>query len=156
MMDATRFSPASTARGSEPPPALAAPRRFDPSPVLHGTILPSLLEEAVLELELSLAHFHHEGDFVDEVRRAAEAVGGVYLFELPASSLLPNARRIAVLSLPTGNSWLTVFACLDEGDDGIRIEMPDDRSQPIERFAESFVGLLGRLHQYSLPAPIAG
>lgn len=120
--------------------------RFEPAAPLNGTVLPSLLDEALLEAELSLAAYDGVEDFVPAVSRAAESAGGAFLFELPASGLLPGSRRVAVLALPSGTDWLMALACMDPDGSTIRIEQPDERSEAICQLARSFVGVLGRLN----------
>ena len=95
--------------------ALSASRRFDSAPPLSGVVLPSLMEEAMLEAELAFAAYDGVEDFTTAVRRAAESAGGAFLFELPASSLLPGSRRIAVIALPSGEEFIPAFACTRTG-----------------------------------------
>lgn len=138
------IAPAGTA-GLTPPGALAFSPRFEPNAPLNGTIIPSLLDEALLEAELSLAAYDGIEDFCPAVRKAAESAGGAFLFELPASGLMPGSRRVAVLALPSGSDWLMALACMDPDGSTIRIERPDARSEAICQLARSFVGVLGRL-----------
>ncbi len=132
--------------------ALSASRRFDSAPPLSGVVLPSLMEEAMLEAELAFAAYDGVEDFTTAVRRAAESAGGAFLFELPASSLLPGSRRIAVIALPSGEEFIPAFACMDPDGSSIRIEPPTERTEAIRQFAQSFIGLIGRLHQAPLLA----
>lgn len=131
-------------------------RRFDPATPLDGAILPSLVEETLLEMELALAAYDGREDFVTAVSRAAREAGGAFLFELPASDMLPGSRRVGVVSLPASDGWLTAFACVEADGQSIRIEQPDERSEPLHRFAQSFIGVLGRLKTSLLPARKTG
>lgn len=140
------------APGATLPAALARKGRFEAPAPLDGTILPSLFDEALLEAELSLAAYDGVEDFAGAVAKAAESAGGAFLFELPASGLLPGSRRVAVLALPSGADWLMALACMDPDGSTIRIERPDERSDAICRLARSFVGVLGRLEAPRLPA----
>jgi hypothetical protein len=69
----------------------------------------------LLELELSLDGFTTGPDgFSAHVRAAAAAIDGALLFELPASGLVADCDRIAVLRIPKDGSAVmaTIFACL--------------------------------------------
>lgn len=140
------ISPAG-APGATPPGALVLKNRFEPAAPLSGTILPSLLDETLLEAELSLAAYDGVEDFSGAVSRAAESAGGALLFEVPASGLLPGSRRVAVIALPSGSEWLMALACMDPDGSTIRIEQPDARSEAICQLARSFMGVLGRLEK---------
>ncbi|WP_457579058.1 hypothetical protein [Ensifer adhaerens] len=101
----------------------------------------------LLELELSLDGFSgNNADFTSFVRTVADNVGGEFLFALPASDLIEDCRSIAVLRLPdAGGDASILFACLDEQGRAVRIEHPSDTTRDLERFAESFVGVLERM-----------
>lgn len=101
----------------------------------------------LLELELALNDFNDtEIDFVravgDEVRKA----GGDFLFELPASGLADNCKRIAAVRIPEHGSGelKVVFALLDKNGTGIRVEGADEKTEDLKRFAEAFVDVLER------------
>lgn len=102
----------------------------------------------LLELELSLDGFEPgTGTFADHVRTAAAAIEGALLFELPASGLIADCERIAVMRIPQDDSPLmtTVFACLEDDGTTIRIEKPDERTADLRNFAEAFVDVLQRI-----------
>ncbi|WDZ77484.1 hypothetical protein PWG15_02935 [Ensifer adhaerens] len=101
----------------------------------------------LLELELSLEGFSgDEDDFAGFVRTVADNVGGEFLFALPASELIEDCLSIAVLRLGEQDAETSIlFACLDEQATTIRIEHPGDGTRDLERFAESFVGVLERM-----------
>ena len=102
----------------------------------------------MLELELSLEGMPPEGDsFAERVRAAAQDLNGALLFDLPASGLLENCERIAVLRIPLdgGNGSETIFACLEADGSSIRIEKPDDRTAGLASFAQSFVDVFQRM-----------
>ena len=121
------------------------PRHGAPAPVLHGTILPSLLDEALLELELSLTHFDpRRDDFLPAVREAARTAGGDILFDLPGNGVIDDCQRFAVVHIPSDGATSLALACLEADGETIRVEAPDERTAPILHFAESFVGLLMR------------
>jgi hypothetical protein len=102
----------------------------------------------LLELELSLDGFTTGPDgFAAHVRAAAAAIDGALLFELPASGLVADCDRIAVLRIPKDGSaaMATIFACLETGGNTIRIEMPDEATAGLKNFAEAFVDVLQRI-----------
>ncbi|MCW0000352.1 hypothetical protein OE766_19160 [Pararhizobium sp. YC-54] len=102
----------------------------------------------LLELELSLDGFTTGPDgFAAHVRAAAAAIDGALLFELPASGLVADCDRIAVLRIPKDGSaaMATIFACLETGGNTIRIEMPDEATADLKNFAEAFVDVLQRI-----------
>lgn len=102
----------------------------------------------LLELELSLDGFTTGPDgFAAHVRAAASAIDGAFLFELPASGLVANCDRIAVLRIPKDGSatMATIFACLETGGNTIRIEMPGEATADLKNFAEAFVDVLQRI-----------
>lgn len=101
----------------------------------------------LLELELSLDGFAGgEAGFCEAVRSAATAVHGELLFDLPATGLIPDCRRLAVLRIPEGGEDMRIiFAALD--DDGVEIRMlePDEETEHLLRFTDAFVNLLRSL-----------
>ncbi|MEI2297711.1 hypothetical protein [Ensifer sp. MJa1] len=101
----------------------------------------------LLELELSLDSFSGgTDDFSDFVRSVADSSGGEFLFALPASDLIEDCQSIAVLRLSEAESETSIlFACLDKDGTSIRVEHPGDSTRDLQRFAESFVGLLERM-----------
>lgn len=102
----------------------------------------------LLELELSLDGFSgDEAGFAEAVRAAAGQVGGDFLFDLPASGLAEDCRRIAALRVPQGEdgTLAVVFALLDAEGAAIRVETPDAAMQDLKRFADAFVDVLQRI-----------
>lgn len=100
-------------------------------------------------LELSLDGFSPgNGDFAGHVRHTVAAFDGALLFDLPASGLLPDCQRIAVLRVPHGDAsgrMATVFACLEADGRTIRIEQPSEATADLKDFAEAFVDVLQRI-----------
>ncbi|OCO99802.1 MULTISPECIES: hypothetical protein [unclassified Ensifer] len=115
-----------------------------PTPLPAGD---SGIPMGLIELELSLDGFSgNNDDFTSFVRTVADNAGGELLFALPASDLIEDCRSIAVLRLgDTGGGASILFACLDEQGAAVRIEHPSDGTRDLERFAESFVGVLERI-----------
>ncbi|MDL2401031.1 hypothetical protein [Rhizobium mayense] len=101
----------------------------------------------LLELELSLEGFSGgEPAFCEAVRDAARAAHGEFLFDLPATGLIADCRRIAVLRIPEdGEAVRVIFAALDEDGAEIRLLQPDEETEPLLRFTDAFVDLLQRL-----------
>ncbi|WP_275789451.1 hypothetical protein [Pararhizobium gei] len=102
----------------------------------------------LMELELSLDGFSGDpAGFADHVRRAASAIEGVLLFELPASGLIADSDRIAVLRIPQSSAaaMATIFACLGNDGSTIRVEQPDEATVDLKNFAEAFVDVLQRI-----------
>lgn len=102
----------------------------------------------LLELELSLDGLvADEAGFADAVRLAAGGIGGEFLFDLPASGLAENCRRIAALRLADGEAGerRVVFALLEAGGASVRVERPDDGTEGLRRFAEAFIEVLERI-----------
>lgn len=124
--------------------AHAAPAAPAPPVIDKGELS---LPVTLLELELSLAAFDgDEESFGRTVRVAAQAAGGEVLFELPASGLLPDCHKIAVLHVPqeADQGKRIVLAVLDT-DKTIRLEEPGDATAGLVRLAEAFVDVLKRI-----------
>ncbi|MGE6782323.1 hypothetical protein ACQKGL_07365 [Ensifer adhaerens] len=101
----------------------------------------------LIELELSLDGFSGNNvDFTSFVRTVADKAGGEFLFALPASDLIEDCLNIAVLRMSAADGDASIlFACLDDQGRAVRIEHPSDTTRGLERFAESFVGVLERM-----------
>lgn len=122
--------------------------------VAKTALVPPVIEKGeltlpvtLLELELSLAAFDGDAEsFGRTVRVAAQASGGELLFELPASGLLPDCHKIAVLHVPqeAGQGKRIVLAVLDT-DKTIRLEEPTEATDGLVRLAEAFVDVLKRM-----------
>lgn len=113
---------------------------------LEGSELEFTME--MLELELSLDGTAPDGDdFSDRVRAAAADLKGAFLFDLPASGLVENCARIAVLRIPrdSGTGSETIFACLEADGTSIRIEKPNERTMGLASFAQAFVDVFQRM-----------
>lgn len=125
---------------SEPKQASTAAQAVPPSD--------ETLTMELLELELSLDGFTTGAEgFAAHVRAAAAAIDGALLFELPASGLIADCDRIAVLRIPQDGSaaMTTVFACLESDGATIRIEKPNEETTDLKNFAEAFVDVLQRI-----------
>lgn len=110
------------------------------------SIRPADLTMKLLELELSLDGYSAGRDgFSAHVATAVSAIGGELLFELPASGLIADCERIAVLRMPQEGAAGTVFACLETGGTTIRIERPTEETACLQSFAGAFVEVLRRI-----------
>jgi hypothetical protein len=128
---------------SSQPAAQAAPDRLNESEIDLAGDFPM----EMLELELSLDALDGEEDrFADKVRQAAADLNGAFLFDMPASGLVEDCERIAVLRIPRGADGQadTIFACL-EPQGSIRIERPNDQTAGLKTFAQAFVDVFQRL-----------
>jgi hypothetical protein len=115
----------------------------------HGGIDQSepLLPLELLELELSLEGYDGgEAGFCDAVRKAAGGAGGEFLFDLPATGLVEDCRRIAALHVPSSqDKRCVVFALLDGNGTEIRVQAPDEETAHLVRLANAFVEVLKRI-----------
>ncbi|HEY0123097.1 MAG TPA: hypothetical protein VGC14_15330 [Rhizobium sp.] len=118
-----------------------------PSPAAASAAAEPALPLELLELELSLDGFSGgEAGFCEAVRTAAKAVGGEFLFDLPATGLISDYRRLAVLRIPEGGEDMRViFAALDEDGAEIRMLEPDEETEHLLSFTGAFVNLLQSL-----------
>ncbi len=125
---------------------------FEPA-IVPGTLQPTIttadpgLPMELIELELSLDGFTAgAAGFSAHVRIAAEGVNGAFLFEFPASGLIADCERIAVLRIPEEDgATATIFACLESDGTTIRIERPDEATAGLKNFADAFVDVLERI-----------
>ena len=117
------------------------------APMASADATDPILPLELLELELSLEGFSGgEAAFCDAVRDAASAVHGDFLFDLPATGLVPDCRRLAVIRIPEGDAAMrTLFAALGEDGTEIRLLQPDEETEHLLRFADAFIDLLQRL-----------
>lgn len=132
---------------SEPVVSLAS---IQPAPIAQAHPAPGEpgLAMELLELELSLDGFSGgTSNFAAHVRAAAKGMRGAFLFELPASGLIADCERIAVLRIPDeeGTAMATIFACLERDGTTIRLERPNDKTADLKNFADAFVDVLGRI-----------
>lgn len=100
----------------------------------------------IVEFELSLDAFDvTRNGFAETVSAAARAVGGDYLFSLPAAGLADGCQKIAAVRLPGSAPGSLLFVFL--GEDGTRMEVrpPDDETSALARFSTAFVEVLERL-----------
>ena len=93
--------------------------------------------------------------FEDYIRDAATALGGGFLFGLPASGLIDDCQRIAAIQIAEkGQSELkTLFVLLDKSGESLRLRKEDGRLKELESFASAFVDVLQHIgHAADAPA----
>jgi len=93
------FKPASAHRTAQ---ALTAARASHEATRPQQKPVPLALDLVELELALDLSDISDRG-FCDAVRDAAVKINGEFLFDLPASGLVEDAQRIAVVCLSRDN-----------------------------------------------------
>lgn len=121
---------------TQPLPILAVSPEF--------TSTPMMLDLMELELALDLNDIADHG-FSRAVRQAAKTICGEFLFDLPASGLVDNAQRIAVVCLSRadeGRFGLVVLSA--DGDRASTLE-PDAATADLVQFAKAFVSVLEKL-----------
>ncbi len=124
-----------------------APKSVPGAAIAGADTADPFLPLELLELELSLEGFSGgDAGFCEAVRKAAAAVRGDFLFDLPAEGLISDCRRLAVLRIPEGDTRMrTLFAALDEDGAEIRLLQPGEETEHLLRFADAFVDLLQRM-----------
>ncbi|MDI7861394.1 hypothetical protein MRS76_05455 [Rhizobiaceae bacterium n13] len=126
-----------------PEVTMVAPTRpMQTAPRDAGKTLP------LLEFELSLDGYSAgEAGFSSAIKEAARTAGGAYLFDLPGADLLDDCSRIAVLRIAEAHDQelRTMLVVLDGAGARVRVAEPDERTEGLVRFAESFVGVLEKI-----------
>ncbi|MGJ8571738.1 MAG: hypothetical protein ACSHXI_13670 [Hoeflea sp.] len=106
--------------------------------------VPLALDLVELELALDLSDIADRG-FCDAVRDAAMKINGEFLFDLPASGLVEDAQRIAVVCLSRDNGGRFGLVLLSAHGDRVRTAEADEATQGLVRFARAFVAVLEKL-----------
>jgi hypothetical protein len=110
----------------------------------HASSTPISLELMELELALDIDEINEHG-FCEAVRGAARASGAEFLFDLPASGLVEDAQRIAIICLSRKDGGRFGLVLLSpEGDRAIALE-PGPETAGLVQFAKAFVAVLERL-----------
>ncbi|SOE17634.1 hypothetical protein SAMN05877838_2537 [Hoeflea halophila] len=105
---------------------------------------PLALELVELELALDLSDIADRG-FSDAVRDAAREIGGEYLFDLPASGLVEDAQRIAVVCLSRDQGGRFGLVLLSSNGDRVEAVEADESTLGLVQFARAFVSVLEKL-----------
>ena len=103
--------------------------------------------EAV-EFELALgASDISETPFEDCVRRAAELIGGEFLFAMPNDGSFEDASEIAAIHMGDAGEirGRVFFALLNAEGNAIRVADRDEVGGRFHGFARAFVGVLSRI-----------
>ncbi|SJZ70854.1 hypothetical protein [Consotaella salsifontis] len=117
--------------------------KLETSTAPSGPMRPEPFEIMEFQLALDLEQ-PFDVDFRSCVRRAAEAVGGEFLFEVPADCSMENASRIAAVRIPTGSREQIAFAALDMLGESIRLCGQSEISERLSGFAQAFVRVIER------------
>lgn len=124
-------------------PSAAAGVSANAAPLLPRPRRDYALDLLELEMALDSAQPCANG-FADSVREVTRALGGTYLFDLPASGILEGKQRIAALSMPIGAGGTVVFVVLSEDGSSVSVDMVTEETADLARFAEAFL----TLHQH--------
>jgi hypothetical protein len=106
--------------------------------------VPLSLDLVELDLALDLSDIADRG-FADAVRDAAKVIGGEFLFDLPASGLVEEAQRIAVVCLSRENGGRFGLVLLSAGGDRVETAEPPEATAGLVQFARAFVAVLEKL-----------
>ena len=137
------FKPVSNATADHLP--VAAPHLQDDNASGPDTPAPPLALDLVeLDLALDLSDISDRG-FSDAVGDAARTVGGEFLFDLPASGLVEDAQRIAIVCLTRDNGGRFGLVLLSANGDRVRTVEADDTTKGLVQFAKAFVAVLEKL-----------
>jgi hypothetical protein len=128
-------------RPSQPPEAAVEPANADVSEITTRALSLELVE---LELALDPDDLAEHG-FRDAVRDAAATAGAEYLFDLPASGLVRDAQRIAVVCLSREEGGQFGLVLLSPDGDRINAMEPGPETGGLVQFAKAFVGVLEKL-----------
>ena len=109
-----------------------------------GSPAPLALDLVELDLALDLSDIADRG-FADAVGDAAKVIGGEFLFDLPASGLVEDAQRIAVVCLSRQNGGRFGLVLLSAGGDRVETAEADVATAGLVQFARAFVAVLEKL-----------
>lgn len=109
-----------------------------------GSPAPLALDLVELDLALDLSDIADRG-FADAVGDAAKVIGGEFLFDLPASGLVEDAQRIAVVCLSRQNGGRFGLVLLSAGGDRVETAEADAATTGLVQFARAFVAVLEKL-----------
>ncbi|MEM5473674.1 hypothetical protein WNZ14_18235 [Hoeflea sp. AS60] len=124
---------------------LASHRTDDTAlPHLPQQTAPLALDLVELDLALDLSDIADRG-FDDAVRDAAKVIGGEFLFDLPASGLVDDAQRIALVCLSRDNGGRFGLVLLSANGDRVRTVEADEATTGLVQFAKAFVAVLEKL-----------
>jgi hypothetical protein len=105
---------------------------------------PPALDLVELDLALDLSDISDRG-FCDAVGDAARTIGGEFLFDVPASGLVEDAQRIAIVCLSRDNGGRFGLVLLSADGDRVRTAEADEATRGLVQFAKAFVAVLEKL-----------
>lgn len=109
-----------------------------------GDLATGAVEVIEFEIALDLEDPVRLG-FEPSVRAAAQAVGGEFLFDMPADGTIDDASRIAAVRIRQEPRDTIVFAVLDHGGTRLRVADRHEIGDRFHGFARAFVGVLERI-----------
>jgi hypothetical protein len=105
---------------------------------------PLALDLVELDLALDLSDITDRG-FCGAVRDAAQKIDAEFLFDLPASGLIDDAQRIAVVCLSRHNEGRFCLVLLSANGDRVQTVEADEATGGLVQFARAFVSVLEKL-----------
>lgn len=100
----------------------------------------------LVELELALDSLEPgRNGFAEAIGAAMRALGGDFLFALPAAGLADGFQKIAVVRLPGDGAAALAFVLLSEDGTSISVREPDKETMGLAKFSSAFIDLLERL-----------
>jgi hypothetical protein len=95
------------------------------------------------EIALQLQDLESEG-FEAAVAAAADSAGGALLFDMPMPAET-DCRRVAAVSIGSGENRLLMLVTQPSDDEALRVEAVEKSSHPVARIVAAYAGLMDRL-----------
>jgi hypothetical protein len=95
------------------------------------------------ELALQLQNIESEG-FEAAIAAAADSAGGALLFDMPMPAET-DCRRVAAVSIGSGEDRLLMLVTQPSDDEALRVEAVEKSSHPVARIVAAYAGLMDRL-----------
>jgi hypothetical protein len=95
------------------------------------------------EIALQLQDLESEG-FEAAVAAAADSAGGALLFDMPMPAET-DCRRVAAVSIGTGENRLLMLVTQPNDDEALRVEAVEKSSHPVAGIVAAYAGLMDRL-----------
>jgi hypothetical protein len=95
------------------------------------------------EIALQLQDLESEG-FEAAVAAAADSAGGALLFDMPMPAET-DCRRVAAVSIGSGENRLLMLVTQPSDDEALRVEAVEKSSHPLARIVAAYAGLMDRL-----------
>lgn len=100
------------------------------------------LETVEFELALQLQDIARQG-FEGALSTALDSVGGKLLFDMPIA--IEDCRRVAAVSLGSGEQRLLALVVLPNGSDTPRVETAENSSNPVAGIVAAYAGVMDHL-----------